>query len=367
MTSLFRFPLSLSVLSLLLCPVISLAQGNSANNSGNKNGDDDSDSRWAGLQAAAKPSPGNSTSAAKGSNEQKTQIAAQAEKSRVTAANARDFYTKFPTHTNAEEARKIEAIAELHGVKDGDAAQEKNAMELGKAFRADRSHSVNARTSVALAMDRLALSGKIKAKSVADRPSEKEKVADGIRAELGHTPELHEYYVEIARAGDMFTAKRIATNLLQWPTAANIRAEAQAIVDRSALVGQKLTLQLPLLEGGTVDLAQTTGGPTVLVAWSPSAGSDMLQSLAPFRNTVPPGVRFVYLALGGTAVDAAAQCARAPLKGLYCQQLKNTVGPVNKALKLKSVPYLYVLNKEGKVAGFGPVGELPGLLSLAMR
>jgi hypothetical protein len=342
------------------------AQGNSANSNG-KSGANDADSRWASLQAAVKISPGNSANAAKGSDEQKTQIATLADKSRATAASARDFYTKYPTHAKANEARKIEALAELRGVKSTDETQQKQALTIGKAFRSDHRQSLDARTEVALAMDRLELSEKIRRKAVSDRPVEKEKVADGVRAELGHTAALHAYYVEVSRNADMFTGKRIAQNLLQWPTDAKTKKEAQTIVDRSSLLGTRLNLMLPSAETGPVDLAKQSGGVTVLVVWAPAGGEKALKSLEVFRNSIPPGVQFVYLALGGTAKEIATLQSAAPIKGRFCHQTGPAVSPTLSALKLTGMPYIYVLNREGKVAGFGPFGELTSLLALAMR
>ena len=159
-----KFPSLVPALAIFLLPACLLAQGNSGG-SQKKDSDDTPDACWASLQAATKPTPGNSASAAKGSNEQKTQIVQAADKSREAAANAKDFYTKYPTHANAEEARKIEAISELHGVKDGDDIQKTKALSVAKAFRDDRSHSVNARTEVALAADRLGLAQKIKGRA----------------------------------------------------------------------------------------------------------------------------------------------------------------------------------------------------------
>jgi hypothetical protein len=216
-------------------------------------------------------------------------------------------------------------------------------------------------------MDRLELSRKIKARTVADRPTEKEKIAEAVRAELGHTPELHAYYAEVARSADMFTAKRIAANLLQWPAAPKVRTEAQAIMDRDALLGQRLNLRYTALDGSLIDLAQTGGGVTVVYAWAPSAGTEMLKSLTRYQNSVPPGVQFVYLALGGSAKDVAALSATAPIKGRFSHQTGAAVSAALRALKLTTVPYLFVLNKDGHLAGFGPVSEFTGLLALAMR
>lgn len=356
-------------ITVLVFPLAIFAQHGPGNNPRKDTADSGGDSHWASLQTLTKSSPANAVSdgAKAGGNDQKSKVAAQAERKRQAAQSAKDFYTNYPDHANAEEARKIEAIGELRGVKEGDDAQEKKAISIAKTFRDNRGHSVNARTEVALAMDRLELSRKIKARTVADRPTEKEKIAEAVRAELGHTPELHAYYAEVARSADMFTAKRIAANLLQWPAAPKVRAEAQAIMDRDALLGQRLNLRYTALDGSLIDLAQTGGGVTVVYAWAPSAGTEMLQSLTRYQNSVPPGVQFVYLALGGSAKDVAALSATAPIKGRFSHQTGVAVSAALRALKLTTVPYLFVLNKDGHLAGFGPVSEFTGLLALAMR
>ena len=41
------------------------------------------------------------------------------------------------------------------------------------------------------------------------------------------------------------------------------------------------------------------------------------------------------------------------------------MAPTLRALKLTGLPYVYVLNRDGKLAGNGPVGELKSLLALA--
>ena len=361
MTAWLRLPLA--ACGLFLLTSLLLAQGNSAK--AGKKTDDPPDVQWANLLLATKPSPGNSVNAAKGSNEQKVQIAAQAEKSRATAARAKDFYTKNPNHPNAPEARKLEAIAEMRGVKDGDTAHLTKAVATAKAFRENAANPLSPRVEVALAMDRLALSQKIKARTVADRPEEKENVADAVRAEFGHTAALHDYYQEVARGADMFTAQRIATNLLQWPVDAKIRREAQSIVDRHALLGKSLAVTLPSIPGVPVDLARKTGAVTVLFAWAPDGGREMLQSLTPWRSSLTPGVQLVYLALGGTAEEIATLQSAAPIKGRFCHQQGAAVAPTLRALKLTGLPYVYVLNRDGKLAGHGPVGELKSLLALA--
>lgn len=325
------------------------------------------DEKWANL-AGVNPTATSKTPTGitkDNAGQQKTQISTQADKSRQTAQDAKSFYTQYPTNPNAEAARKIEVIAQLHGIKDGDQAHQKTAQDLAAAFRRDTSHPVSARTEVALAADRVSLSLKIKNKTVVDRPSEKEKLADGIRAEFGDTPELHSYYVEVARSADMFTANHIANNLLKWSSDRNIRAEAQAIVDRNALIGQKLNLKLASAEAGIIDLNQPNGAVTVLYAWSPSGGQGMLKALTNYQNSIPPGVQFVYLALGGSAKDATTLSAQAPIKGRFCYQPGSTISPTLNYLKLKTLPYVLVLNREGKLVGFGPPAELMGLLSLA--
>ncbi len=349
---------------LLVSAAVLCAQNNGKDNPA----DNDPASHWASLQAAAKPPVGNVGSAAKDNDARKNQIAQQADNSRAVAASAKDFYTKYPTHANAEEARKIEVLAELRGIKLGDTSQEAKAMALAGTFRADRSHPQAARVEVAYTMDRAELSRQIKNGEKTARGSERLSVAARLRTEFGEIPEYHTYVMELARAMDLPTALRFATETSQSPVAPPAaKAQAKVIMDRMSLLGKPVNLRLTIVDGAEFDLSRQAGKITVVVAWSP-ANPGSLAALKPMGRIMPKDAQVVFLAMGGTEKQVKAGRAASPLPGTHCHA---PAGPLSRAasdsleLQYSAVPRLYVLNRAGKLVGIGPLEDLPALLTRA--
>lgn len=350
----------------LLLPVMLPAQDNSA--AAGKKVADTPDARWAAVEAAAKPSSIDSRSLPRGSSQQKIVVATNADKSRATAASAKDFYTKNPSHPRATDARKIEALAELRGIKQGDTVQETKALAVAAAFRANPGYPQSARIEVALLMEQSELSRQIKAGTKQGRVGEQLRVADRLRAEFGETPEYYTYTMQMARTLDLPTALRFATEALHAPAAtAATKLQAKTLVDRMGLLGKPIALRLTGLDGTGLDLAKASGKITLLLAWSPSDPSS-LAVLKTLGKAVPKDAQIVYLALGGTEKAAKALWAAPPLPGVHCHA---PAGPLSRAvsealhLRYSPVPRVYVLNKAGNLAGFGPLEDLPLLLTRA--
>ena len=294
-----------------------------------------------------------------------------ATRSRQAAEAAKNFYTTYPTHANAPEARKIEALGELRGIKHGDAVHETKAMTLAAAFRADLRHPQPARVEVAFAMDRAELSRRVKTKEKTGRVQERIRVGDRLRAEFGEIPEYHAYSMEVARTADLPTALRLATETSVARSASpESKAQAKVILERTALLGKTVNLKLDALDGPDVDLAKPNGKITVLVAWSPSVDPKKLDPLKPLARMLPSGAQVVFLALGGTEKQVKSAKSAMPLPGTLCLA---PAGPRSRAasdaLKLQyaPLPRLYVFNSAGKLAGFGPLEDLPALLARAAK
>jgi hypothetical protein len=366
-----KFPSTILLILVALSPT-GFGQGNSNANNGQASqkrpltGNPDAD--WTDISGRAKGTPlASATVDAKSPADKKPDVKRQTQNARDVAQNAKDFYTQYPNHPKASDARKLEAISALHGVEDGDPAQEQAALALAKAYRDNRSNRDGDRLDVALAAERVKVSASAKTRRTVPRTSEWEQMADTLRAEFGDQPQLHDYYARLARDGDMFTAKRIATNLSQWKVAAGVKAEAQTVLDRHALLGRPLNLTATGSDGSTIDFAQLKGSVTVVFLWPGAASPDVQNKLKRFRSSVPPGTNFVYLAIGGDQTKLAAAAANQPIRGRTCAVAAARIKPALDALKARDLPYLYVLNAKGLLAGFGPIDEFTNLLSLAHR
>ena len=325
------------------------------------------DQAWASVSNLAKPVGlvRAVDGKAKTPDELKADIKQQGARRRLASQGAHDFYTDYPSHPKAQEARKVEAVAAIQGVESGNAAQEQAAFALGKAFRENKSYPLLDRFEVALAMDRLDLSLRIKNRKAMGRAQDWKALGDKLKTEFGDIPAVHAYYMEIARTADRATAIKIAAEVGQSSIASPAaKSQARVILDREALVGKNITLTLSTTEGGSFDLAQQKNKVTVIFAWSPEDSSS-LSSIKRFEKSLPSDGQIVYLAMGGSPSQVKKGKGDAILPGTHCHA---PAGPqsqaANTGLKLlySPLPRIYVLNRSGLLVGYGRVEDLPALI-----
>lgn len=325
-----------------------------------KNADDD----WASLTVLATPVASAASRAGKTSGQRDSDRSQQVAQSRLAAEAAKDFYTKHPGDPRATDARKTEALAALRGVTDEDGEQEARAVATAQAFRSDQMVAAKDRLDVAKEMDRQELSLKSKARMVTNTAAEEKKLVDKWRTEFGPMPEIDTYAAGVARRADPATAAAMAEQLVRSGVApVAVKAEAQKILERSALLGHKLELKLSSVDGDVVDLAQLQGKVTLLVIW-PVTEPDTLQTLASYAKVVPKNAQVVYLAMGGSKAQVYRLKTALPISGQSCYAAAGpAVNATAAALKLRTLPCIYVLNRMGVMADFGPLSELPALLT----
>ena len=314
--------------------------------------------------AAAASAPG---VAAKRTAVQATSATQQeADHSRSVAQAARDFYTRFPAEANAVQARKLEATAALNGLKSATPAQAQAALRVAGDFRHNQGNPPEDRFDVALAMDRFQSTKAQGGRPLHKNPQAYEKLAYKLRAEFGDRPEVFRLYAGIANQLEPEAAHTLAQRIIQMPAKAHIKSQAQDIIERHALLGHRLDLQLTTIDRRPVDLKNLVGGPTVLYLRSVGAGNPY-GGLAALRKSVPVGTQWVYLFLGQPLASVTAAKGLAPYAGSICHEPLETMQRVDERLHLRTSPYVFVLNRQGLLSGYGPVDELATLLAAANR
>jgi hypothetical protein len=324
------------------------------------------DQAWLDLQALKQPAPKSMVRGGRDASPAETtaKIKQQVQQLQQLAVAARDFRMQNPDHAKAGEARKIEIIAMLQSIDGTNAGQEQSVLAQATAYRADKTIPGVDRFDVALFQERYNLSLRIRSKAVKDQPQEWTKLGDALLKEFGDLPALQAYYLEIARRADDLTALQIATQVARSPASAvTVRAEAQSITGRATMVGKPLVLKLPKLRGGELILADSKKV-TVLVVWSPS-DPGALSPLKAFPDGLPAGVQLIYFGVGKVS-HILAQQEFMPLPGVHCY---SPTGPSGKALsnalqlQYAPAPFVYVLDKAGKLAAYGRVKDLPAMLA----
>jgi hypothetical protein len=281
---------------------------------------------------------------------------------------ARDFYTRFASDPRAPAAKKLEVVAALQSVQLGGAQYGVAAQTLAAAYRADPSNPVADRFDVALIVESMTLAATLKGRPLADGGAAYAAVADKLYGEFGGIPAAYGLYVHVMRATDQATAFSVAQKLSSMagaPEAA--KAEAARVIGRNAMIGKPLPIILTGDLAKPVPLGLSTAGPTLVYVWSNRRGTGELDALAQVKASVLPGTQVIYVAVNSDPAQAEAARARAPLPGAFYFQTAGFKGVTGKALGLEQTPYVFVLNRQGVVAGCGRLEDLPALFYAASR
>lgn len=266
-----------------------------------------------------------------------------------------------PSHVNAADARKLEALCGLRGTQGSGSAQEAAAMATAKAFRENSKFSPSDRLEVAVAMERRTMSARIKSNLVADQVGAWLQVADRLRGEFGDLPEVAAFYVEAARPYDVRSAAAIVAPVLKSKVApVAVKNEAQGMVHRAALLGKPLKYQPTMVDGGRLEWSKPSIKYTTLVVWSPARSGDL--ALLKQLKGLPKGVQIAYLALGGANDEVARARKDIPFPGVYCHAAEGiaaTTASESLRLNYAPLPQVYLIDAEGKVLDVARPGALP--------
>ena len=354
-----KFRFSLFVGLAVVWPAAGLAQSVSKPSS--------ADAAW--LDLAARAAPGVvSRSAGPANSADQIKVAGldYAERQKVAAQSAKDFYTAHPADARVPEAQKLEAASLLRSMWPLPDDRGQAALQAATAFVTDQRNATKDRFEVAALL--FAQQHKIRTNGGAlqDDAAAYEKTAEMMQREFGDIPEVFDYYLGVADASDPETGIRAARKIVQSTALARTQKQAQVVIDRYALIGLPLGVELADGRGRSVDLRRP-GRPTVIYVWSAKHGENEWAALVRARRAVPENTQWIFVALDTTASEQAAVMTKIPVRGIHCLLNDGQRAAFAKELKVRRMPYAYVLGRSGALAGYGRPADLPELLTPLSR
>lgn len=185
------------------------------------------------------------------------------------AAKARDFYTRYPKHTKALEARKMEfgmlTMAVIQMGRTNNLAQ-LEAAEKGLLQDAGLSED-----------DRFEIRSMGVQRAVAGRPSkdpqaalaEYEKAVRALQKEFPKRPQVYGMLLDVASEAEGDKARALAKEVADGADAPEqVKAAAQGLLRRLEAVGKPLALKFKALDGRDVDLAKLKGKVVLVDFWA---------------------------------------------------------------------------------------------------
>jgi hypothetical protein len=278
---------------------------------------------------------------------------------------AHSFYTTYPTDARAAQAKKIEVLSALQSVQLGGTAYQSAALALASAYGADASNTTHDRFDVALTVQTLSLPAILKGQVLGDNGPVYQKLADTLYAQFGDINDSYYLYLNVMRTTDLSTSVATAQKILGMNAPTWAKAEAQIVLNRYALLGKPLNLTVTTYGGWPLNLRTPRGKPTVIYFWSNKTGTDQLGLLKKFATSIPANAGVVYFCLEADLTKVKAARSAAPLPGIFCFEQSGLNSPEETYLGVLQLPYVYILNSQGVLTGFGRIQDLPALITSA--
>jgi len=279
------------------------------------------------------------------------------------ADRLKEFRTTNPAHAGAKKAKRLEALLLVQAWRAGASSSASRRTQLVAEIRGDASLPAASRAEVAALAEHVAVA-KRPGLSRDGRLAAYEQAVRGLTAEFPELPNGYESLVQIAKDSSDAKAQAIARNVLGLAAApATVKAEAQILLDRHALVGRPVAELVRPILGAANPIERAKGRPLVLYSWATfAAGSHALA--ADLAARTPAGVALVGLCLDFR--DLAPAKALATAQKLPGEQLYDWLGrrgEVAERLKLTDPALAFVIDAGGIIRAVSAQRDLPATLA----
>jgi hypothetical protein len=316
------------------------------------------DAAWERVKSLGKPSdlalPATASPAAvaHARNQAAAQLVADAD-------NLKAFYSKYPDHLQAHEAKRLEALSLIFAWRLGDSTQETRRRQLVSEVRRDPALPAAKRGEVAAYADNVEVLMRASL-SPTGRLAAFESVVRALVAEFPTVPDGYESLVQIAKASSDDKTQSIAREVIAMPSApASAKAEAKALLDRYALVGKSVAeLAKPIL-GSNNAVDRAAGHPLVIYSWGTFSPASIVLGKKVLAQ-IPSDAAVLGVCLDQR--DVAPAKARAGLEKLPGDQVFDWLGrkgELAERLSLTEPGLVYVVDGKGLVRSVSAQHDLP--------
>ena len=188
------------------------------------------------------------------------------------ADQARDFYTRFPNHPKAEDARRIEynlltlAVQKYH-----DTNQVEHLAALRQEHIKDASTSPDDSFDLRLQeVEEAAMAKKADGKAAVF--AELEKGVRELQKEYPKRPEIYALLLQIASSSDPDKARALMKEVADNAPSEEIKQAATAQLKQMEALGQPFDMQYAAVDGRQVDLAKMKGKVVLIDFWATWCG-----------------------------------------------------------------------------------------------
>jgi thiol-disulfide isomerase/thioredoxin len=270
-----------------------------------------------------------------------------------TAARAQEFYTRFPTHEHAAEAKEREHYLLNAALQLGytNAQARLEALEASRLTDPNLSEDERLQLRVQQIQRTAFKLGGEDSKVVL---TELEKGARAIQKEFPRRPEVAGLFVALAEGwlerGDPTKARSLAAEVTALTTDEELKSTADALLKKLDRIGKPVDIKFSAIDGRSVDL-QGMKGKVVLVdfwaTWCAPCMQELPNVKAVYEKLHPRGFEIVGISLDRTkeALEEVVKKEKLPWPQFY-----DDSGEVNRfaeQFEVTSIPAMWLIDKKG--------------------
>jgi thiol-disulfide isomerase/thioredoxin len=238
-----------------------------------ENAADEAGQAWKEVQKASRsPAQPEEWRTTKPTAEERAQFRdKQAKLAGEAADKAKDFYTRFPGHEKADEARKKEYEMTSIAVRLGDDSRAARLEEFEKDRLKDPSLDEEARFQLrAQAVQRAAMSKQ--EDGTAAMLAEFEKGTRALQKDFPKREEVYGMLLEVASNSEVDKARKLAQEILDGEAPDNMKDGARALLKKMDALGKPLDIRFTSLDGREVDVSKMPGKVVLVDFWATWCG-----------------------------------------------------------------------------------------------